>query len=110
MQPPKGANTDEQLQFDMQLLQIYSKDDVRVIGTRDDIYKTISERSESWETPREPYEVCISCTSAKWQLTLQHFNHSANTHTLQPPVSKSMCRHTACCHHGACRLEPGSLL
>ena len=67
MKPPKGVDIDEPLQFDMQLLVMYSKDDVRVIGVRDDIYKTVKLRSESWETPREPYEVpmatqqCIAC-------------------------------------------------
>lgn len=57
MKPPKGVDVDESMQYDMQLLQLYSKDDVRVVGVRDDIYKTVKRRSESWETPREPYEV-----------------------------------------------------
>ena len=57
MAPPKAANIHETLHFDIKLLEIYSKDDVRVVGPREDIYKTIMQRSDFWETPREPYEV-----------------------------------------------------
>ena len=57
MKPPKGADIDEVLQFDITLLEVYSKDNVRVVGVREDIYKTIKQRSEFWESPREPYEV-----------------------------------------------------
>lgn len=72
MQPPKGADADEQLQFDVELLEIYSKDDVRVVGSRDDIYKTVKRRSESWETPREPYEVHFSICDYAPSNTLLH--------------------------------------
>ena len=57
MKSPKGAPIDEVMLFDIQLLEVHSKDDVRVVGANEDIYKTIKQRSESWETPREPYEV-----------------------------------------------------
>ena len=56
-QPPKGANINEMLRFDIKLLEVYSKDDVRVVGPRDNIYKITKQRSESWEAPMRPYEV-----------------------------------------------------
>lgn len=68
MKPPEGAPADEPLHFDIKLLELYSKDDVRVVGTNENIYKTIKERSESWETPREPYEVS-SHTNSKVDLS-----------------------------------------
>ena len=57
LKPPRSANISETLQFDITLLEFYSKDDVRVVGPREDIYKVIKQRSDSWETPREPYDV-----------------------------------------------------
>ncbi|KAL0030965.1 hypothetical protein WJX79_005290 [Trebouxia sp. C0005] len=63
MTPPKGVSIDEPMHVDIKLLEIYSKDDVRVVGTNENIYKTIKQRSESWESPREPYEVEVSCSA-----------------------------------------------
>lgn len=57
MAPPKAANIHETLHFDIKLLEIYSRDDVRIVGPREDIYKTIMQRSDFWETPRELYDV-----------------------------------------------------
>lgn len=57
MAPPKAANVLETLHFDIKLLEIYNRDDVRVVGPREDIYKTIIQRSDFWETPRELYDV-----------------------------------------------------
>ncbi len=59
MQPPKGVSFDETMHVDIKLLEIYSKDDVRVVGANENIYKTIKQRSESWESPRELY--AVSC-------------------------------------------------
>ncbi len=59
MKPPKNAMTDEPMHFDIKLLEFYSKEVVRVVGMNENIYKTIKQRSESWETPRAPYEVII---------------------------------------------------
>lgn len=81
MAPPKGANTSETLHFDIKLLEIYGRDDVRVVGPREDIYKIIMQRSDMWETPREPYNVkntthalrrkplmpSLVCCVMKWQ-------------------------------------------
>ncbi|KAA6416871.1 MAG: peptidyl-prolyl isomerase PASTICCINO1 [Trebouxia sp. A1-2] len=63
MTPPKGVSIGEPMHVDIKLLEIYSKDDVRVVGTNENIYKTIKQRSESWESPREPYEVEVSCSA-----------------------------------------------
>lgn len=63
MKPPKGADIDEVLHFDITLLEVYSKDNVRIVGMREDIYKTIKQRSEFWESPREPYEVEVRCSA-----------------------------------------------
>ncbi|KAL3145165.1 hypothetical protein ABBQ38_001764 [Trebouxia sp. C0009 RCD-2024] len=60
---PRGANINETLHFDITLLEIYSRDNVRVVGPREDIYKTIKHRSDFWETPHEPYDVEISCSA-----------------------------------------------
>lgn len=57
MKPPKGAKINETLRFDIKLLEIYSREQVRVVGPREDIYKVIKQRSEFWENPRAPYEV-----------------------------------------------------
>ena len=57
MQPPKGVSIDETMHVDIKLLEVYSKEDVRVVGANENIYKTIKQRSESWESPREPYAV-----------------------------------------------------
>ena len=62
MTPPKGVSIGEPMHVDIKLLEIYSKDDVRVVGTNENIYKTIKQRSESWESPREPYEVSVMFT------------------------------------------------
>ncbi len=64
MKPPKGVSIEQSMHVDIKLLEIYSKDNVRVVGANENIYKTIKQRSESWETPREPYEVS-SCTHTK---------------------------------------------
>ena len=62
MKPPKGANTDDEMHFDITLLGLHSKNNVRVVGAREDIYKIIKQRSELWESPREPYEVPVFCS------------------------------------------------
>ncbi len=59
MTPPKGVSIDDTMRVDIKLLEIYSKEDVRVVGANENIYKTIKQRSESWESPREPY--AVSC-------------------------------------------------
>ena len=61
MKAPKGANTDDVMHFDITLLELHSKSTVRVVGGNEDIYKIIKQRSELWESPRQPYEVALFC-------------------------------------------------
>lgn len=101
MQPPKGADADEKLQFDIELLSIYGENDVRVVGPRDDIYKTVKARSESWETPREPYEVLV--------LSMALHQIRTKTHIRLPcllPTGSGMAQHS----NNDLAVTPGSLV
>jgi hypothetical protein len=43
--------------FDIQLVNWYPKTGVRVLGETGDVVKRVVKESESWETPRAPFEV-----------------------------------------------------
>ena len=86
MAPPKGANISETLHFDIKLLEVYSRDDVRVVGQREDIYKTIMQRSDLWETPRELYDVGNAA-----MLCLQHAINARLTLHQMPLMPSFVC-------------------
>ncbi|KAK9805627.1 hypothetical protein WJX72_008874 [[Myrmecia] bisecta] len=59
--PPKGTSPDDAFVFDIQLVNWYAKDDVRVVGEDSDIYKRTVKDGTTWETPRAPFEVEVDC-------------------------------------------------
>ena len=93
MAPPKGANINETLHFDIKLLEVYGNEDVRVMGPREDIYKTIMQRSDMWETPREPYTVRRTTCSVSALHTHLCFEHYSYQDTVLCVMMKWRCMH-----------------
>ena len=54
---PPGIDPKATLHFDMELLQIYPKEDVRLAGRDQDLIKIIKREADVWESPRPPFEV-----------------------------------------------------
>ena len=54
---PPGVDPKATLHFDMELLQIYPKDVVRLVGRDQDLIKLIKREADVWESPRPPFEV-----------------------------------------------------
>ena len=55
--PPPGIDPKATLHFDMELLQIYPKEDVRLAGRDQDLIKLTKREADVWESPRPPFEV-----------------------------------------------------
>lgn len=58
--PPAGIDPKATLHFDMELLQIYPKEDVRLAGRDQDLIKLIKLEADVWESPRPPFEVGVT--------------------------------------------------
>ncbi|CAK0786960.1 hypothetical protein CVIRNUC_010174 [Coccomyxa viridis] len=61
--PPQGCSRDADYLFDMHLVNWVAKDSVRVANDEGDVYKVSMSEPDSWETPRPPFEVDVSCTA-----------------------------------------------
>eukprot|EP00884_Botryococcus_braunii_P003072 jgi/Botrbrau1/12766/Bobra.0238s0005.1 len=60
---PEGHAPDEAYVFDIQLVNWYPKNGVRVVGEEGEIIKHVLKEAESWENPRAPFEVTVAVTA-----------------------------------------------
>ncbi|EIE22917.1 hypothetical protein COCSUDRAFT_64037 [Coccomyxa subellipsoidea C-169] len=61
--PPAGCAADAAFVFDIHLVDWYGKDEVRVASDDGDVFKRSLCEAETWETPRAPFEVEVTCTA-----------------------------------------------